>query len=74
MDIEQEVVDRRAFSDQEAYDLEMDRIFARAWDFMCHESQIPNPSDFFMSSIGEESVIATRDKEGSLNVLLNTCR
>jgi nitrite reductase/ring-hydroxylating ferredoxin subunit len=74
VDIERGLVDRRSFSDQEIYDLEMERIFARAWNFMCHESQIPNPGDFFMNYIGEESVIATRDKEGGLNVLLNTCR
>jgi nitrite reductase/ring-hydroxylating ferredoxin subunit len=74
VDVERGLVDRHAFSDQEIYDLELERIFARAWNFMCHESQIPNPGDFFMNYIGEESVIATRDKEGGLNVLLNTCR
>jgi phenylpropionate dioxygenase-like ring-hydroxylating dioxygenase large terminal subunit len=74
VDVERGLVDRRSFSDQEIYDLEMERIFARAWNFMCHESQIPKPGDFFMNYIGEESVIVTRDKEGGLNVLLNTCR
>jgi phenylpropionate dioxygenase-like ring-hydroxylating dioxygenase large terminal subunit len=74
VDVERGLVDRHAFFDQEIYDLELERIFARAWNFMCHESQIPNPGDFFMNFIGEESVIATRDKEGGLNVLLNTCR
>ena len=67
-------VDRVIFSDQEIYEMELEQIFARAWNFMCHESQIPNPGDFFMNYIGEESVIATRDKEGQLQVLLNTCR
>ena len=67
-------VDRVIFSDQEIYEMELEQIFARAWNFMCHESQIPNTGDFFMNYIGEESVIATRDKEGQLQVLLNTCR
>ncbi|WP_176695882.1 aromatic ring-hydroxylating oxygenase subunit alpha [Phenylobacterium immobile] len=67
-------VDRVIFSDQAVYDMEMERIFARAWNFMCHESQIPKVGDFFLTFIGEESVIATRDKKGELQVLLNSCR
>jgi phenylpropionate dioxygenase-like ring-hydroxylating dioxygenase large terminal subunit len=74
IDAEKGTVDRAIFSDQEIYDLEMERIFARAWNFMCHESQIPKPGDFFLSYIGEESVIATRDRKGGLQVFLNTCR
>lgn len=74
IDPEAGTVDRMIFSDQDIYDLEMERIFARGWNFMCHESQIPNPGDFFLNYIGEESVIATRDKKGGLQVLLNSCR
>src|SRR5438552_1071110 len=68
------LVDRQIFSDAEIYEIELERIFARAWNFMCHESQIPNPGDFFLSYIGEDRVIAVRDKDGGLQVLLNTCR
>src|SRR6476661_4299065 len=68
------LVDRKIFSDQEIYDLEMERIFARAWNFMAHDSQIPNPGDFFQTYIGEDRVIVVRDKSGQPQVLLNTCR
>ncbi len=67
-------VDRRIFSDEQIYQRELEQIFARAWNFMCHESQIPKPGDFFCSFIGEESVIATRDRKGQLRVFLNNCR
>jgi phenylpropionate dioxygenase-like ring-hydroxylating dioxygenase large terminal subunit len=67
-------VDRKIFSDDAIYQLELERIFARAWNFMCHESQIAKPGDFFLNFIGEESVIATRDRSGKLQVFLNTCR
>jgi 3-phenylpropionate/trans-cinnamate dioxygenase alpha subunit len=67
-------VDRSIYSDEAIYQLELERIFARAWNFMCHESQIQKAGDFFLSYIGEESVIATRDKKGDLQVLLNSCR
>ena len=68
------LVDRIIFSDQAIYEMELERIFARAWNFMCHESQIPNKGDYFLSFIGEESVICTRDKTGALQVFINSCR
>ncbi len=74
VDPETALVDRRIFSDQEIYEMELEQIFARAWNFMCHESQIPNPGDFFMTFIGEDRVIAVRDNDGNPQVLINSCR
>jgi phenylpropionate dioxygenase-like ring-hydroxylating dioxygenase large terminal subunit len=68
------LLDRRVHSDEALYQLELERIFARAWNFMCHDSQIPNPGDYFINYIGEDQVICVRDEEGRVNVLLNTCR
>jgi nitrite reductase/ring-hydroxylating ferredoxin subunit len=62
------------FADEAVYKLEMQNIFARAWNFMCHESQIPNIGDYFINYIGEDQVIIVRDKQGEVQVLLNTCR
>ena len=72
-DVEHGIVDRRIFSDPDIYQLELQRIFARAWNFVCHESQLPQPGSFFMSYIGEDQVIAVRDRSGKVNVLLNSC-
>ncbi len=74
VDIEKGTVDRRIFSAQDIYELELERIFARAWNFMAHDSQIPNPGDFFMTFIGEDRVIVVRDTDGNPQVLVNTCR
>src|SRR6266550_6119076 len=74
VDSERGLVDRRIFSNEEIYRLELEQIFARAWNFMAHDSQIPNPGDFFSTYIGEDRVIVVRDKAGNPQVLLNTCR
>jgi len=73
VDAERGVVDRRIFSDPDLYRLELERIFARAWNFVCHESQLPEAGSFFVNWIGEDQVIAVRDRTGKINVLLNSC-
>src|SRR5215204_5610806 len=62
--------DRRMFIDQSVFELEMERIFYRAWNFVAHESQIPNPGDFFQNFIGETNVIVVRDNAGDVQVLV----
>ncbi len=67
-------LDRRVLADEALYRLEMERIFARGWNFICHDSQIPEPGDYVVNYIGEDQVICARDEEGQVHVLLNTCR
>ena len=55
-------ISREIFVSDEIYREEQERLFARAWLFVGHESQIPNPGDFFVSGMGEESVILCRDR------------
>lgn len=65
--------DRGIFTDPSIYRLEQERIFARAWNFVCHESQIAEPGQFFMSYVGAEQVIVVRDRARNVQVLLNSC-
>ena len=73
VDTEKGTIGREIFVDQDIYQQELERVFARTWLYIGHESQVPNPNDFFISRMGEESVILTRDRQGELHVLLNTC-
>ena len=68
------LIDRSIYTDERIYRLELQRIFARAWNFMCHDSQIPNAGDYFVNRIGEDQVIVVRGEDGQVRVLLNTCR
>ncbi|HUG36842.1 MAG TPA: Rieske 2Fe-2S domain-containing protein, partial [Candidatus Limnocylindrales bacterium] len=74
VDIDRGVISREIFVNDEIYRQELERIFARVWLFVGHESQIPKPGDFLASSMGEESVILCRDRASRVHVFLNSCR
>src|SRR5580698_7275602 len=71
--LERGEVDRRIYSDPAIFELEMERIFGRAWLFLCHGSQIPEPGDFFQSVMGRDNVLVVRQKDGTVKAMLNTC-
>jgi phenylpropionate dioxygenase-like ring-hydroxylating dioxygenase large terminal subunit len=66
-------VSRRLFFDEAIYRRELERVFGRCWLFLGHESQVPQAGDFFLSRMGEESVIVSRRPDGRIGALLNTC-
>src|SRR5262249_25744429 len=74
VDVERGIVTREIFVSEEIYRQELERVFARAWLFLGHESQIPRTGDYVVSSMGEESVIVCRDAAARVRVFLNSCR
>ncbi len=74
VDTESGLVDRRLFVDGEVYEQELERIFARCWLYLAHESQIPNPGDFVSAYMGEDPILVVRDSRGQIGAFLNTCR
>ncbi|MBV1882088.1 MAG: Rieske 2Fe-2S domain-containing protein [Pseudomonadales bacterium] len=73
IDNENGLVDRRIFSDEGVYQAELKKIFARGWNFMCHDSQLPERGSYFTNYIGEDEVIAVRDDDLNVQVLINSC-
>ena len=64
---------RDVFTDEALFDAEMKHIFEGNWVFLAHESQIPEPGDYFTTWIGRRPIVVTRDKAGELHGLINAC-
>jgi benzoate/toluate 1,2-dioxygenase subunit alpha len=66
-------VHRRVYTDPDLFELEMERIFGRAWLYVGHSSQVRQPGDYITTDLGRQPVIMVRHRDGSIKVLLNRC-
>jgi choline monooxygenase len=60
--------------DQDLFDLEMIRVFGRAWVWLGDTEDLENPGDYITANIGSQSVIVIRQTDGSVKGFLNNCR
>ncbi len=66
-------VDRYIYTDKAVFDAEIERIFEGGWVFLCHESQVDKPGDYWSTEIGRQPVFVMRQKDGSLGCFINAC-
>lgn len=71
--VEPDRVHRSVYSDPRIFELEMSRVFGRAWLVIGHESQIPLPGDYFLTDMARQPVIVVRHTDHSIRVLINRC-
>ena len=71
--IEPSRVHRSVYLDPVIFEMEMARIFGRAWIFVGHDSQVPTAGDFFCTRIGLQAVVMARHSDGKVYVLHNRC-
>ncbi len=71
--IRAEQVHGSVYSDPAIFEAELEKIWYRTWVYVGHASEIPQPNDFVMKSIGPQAIIMTRDAEGKIHLLLNRC-
>ncbi|MBR9829547.1 MAG: Rieske 2Fe-2S domain-containing protein [Oceanospirillales bacterium] len=72
-DLESGRISGKIFYDQAIYEQELEKVFARCWLFVAHESQIPKTGDYITTTMGEDEVIVIRQKSGGIKVFLNAC-
>ena len=72
--LEEGLISRKIFFDPEIYQAELERIFARCWLFLGHESQIPKSGDYMTAYMGEDPILVCRGNDGTIRAFLNSCR
>lgn len=66
-------VHRAALRSEDVFRQEMERVFATSWLYLGHSSELKNPGDYFVRTVGGRQVIFCLDETGELRVWLNTC-
>jgi Rieske 2Fe-2S family protein len=64
----------RAYHDPASYARELDRIFERSWVCVGRAEHYPQPGSFRTVTLGRESVLVVRGRDGALRAFLNVCR
>src|SRR5258708_33973539 len=59
--------------DQDLFDLEMVRVFARSWVWLGDTEDLTEPGDYITGRIGSQQVFAVRQEDGSVQGFLNNC-
>jgi Rieske 2Fe-2S family protein len=65
---------RALYNSEAAFRRDMERVFGRHWVLAGHEAQAPEPGDWFLCEMAEESVIIVRGRDGELRAFANVCR
>ncbi|MEP6720295.1 MAG: aromatic ring-hydroxylating dioxygenase subunit alpha, partial [Variovorax sp.] len=61
------------YTDPAIFQEELRKIWFRTWVYVGHESEVPEPNDYVMKSIGPEPILMTRDRQGAIHLLHNRC-
>ena len=74
LDPDQGLIHGEIYTNEQIYQQELRDIWARSWVFIGHDSMLKKPGDFLQMYIGEDPIVVTRLKDGSISAWLNQCR
>ena len=66
-------VHRDLYLSEELFALEQERLFASAWTYVGHASEVPRPGDYRALEIAGQPLVMVRQPDGEVRVLYNRC-
>jgi phenylpropionate dioxygenase-like ring-hydroxylating dioxygenase large terminal subunit len=65
---------KQRYYDADFFALEAEQLWPRVWQMACRLEEIPEPNDFVVYEILDQSVIVVRTEDGGVRALQNACR
>ena len=65
---------QRYFVSPEVFAQEREKIFARQWICVAHQSQLAKPGDYLVRTVAGESLVLVRDQKQLVRAFYNVCR
>lgn len=56
------------------FNADLQAIFARSWQWVCHVEKLRNPGDYLAVSVAGHPIAVVRDREGKLRAFYNVCK
>jgi len=72
--VEATTLPQKYFVSPDVFLEEQEKIFSRHWVLVGHQGQIDKPGDFFVTEVGDESLIIARDQKQGIRGFYNVCR
>ena len=62
------------YTDPEIFARARERIFFRSWQYVCHQTHIPEPGDYYAFTLLGQDLFAVRGRDGKLRCFYNVCQ
>ncbi len=66
-------VHRSIYTSPAVFEMERRRLWARAWLFVGHDSQVPQAGDYLTTEVNGQPLLMLRREDGAISVLHNRC-
>ncbi len=67
------VIDRKIYVDPDVFEAEREKIFASTWQWVAHESELPEFGNYVTASVAGRPIVVVRGEGGKINAFFNAC-
>lgn len=69
-----EALPARYYTDPGLFEASGARIFGRAWQYVCHQSSLPEIGDYHAVTLTDQDLFVVRGRDGELRCFYNVCQ